>query len=182
MVNTEDKKLVEDFLNGNDFAFQKIADKYSKKIYWHARGMVNNHFDADEVTQEVLLVLYKKLNNFKFESSLYTWIYKITSTRSLNYIRKSKLKKLFSISGEEFKDLKTDVNLFDDFERKEKIKQVDEVLKKIPAKQREVFIMKNFEGLSYKEISEITGKSVGGLKANYFHALKKIMEYFDEKE
>ena len=182
MVNTEDRKLVEDFLNGNDFAFQKIADKYSKKIYWHARGMVNNHFDADEVTQEVLLVLYKKLNNFKFESSLYTWIYKITSTRSLNYIRKSKLKKLFSISSEEFKDLKTDVNLFDDFERKEKIKRVDEVLKKIPVKQREVFIMKNFEGLSYKEISEITGKSVGGLKANYFHALKKMMEYFDEKE
>ena len=182
MVNTEDRKLVEDFLNGNDFAFQKIADKYSKKIYWHARGMVNNHFDADEVTQEVLLVLYKKLKNFKFESSLYTWIYKITSTRSLNYIRKTKLKKLFSISSEEFQDLKTDVNLFDDFERKEKIKRVDEVLKKIPAKQREVFIMKNFEGLSYKEISEITGKSVGGLKANYFHALKKMMEYFDEKE
>lgn len=182
MVNTEDRKLVEDFLNGNDFAFQKIADKYSKKIYWHARGMVNNHFDADEVTQEVLIVLYKKLRNFKFQSSLYTWIYKITSTRSLNYIRKSKLKKLFSISSEEFQDLKTDDNLFDDFERKEKIKQVDEVLKKIPVKQREVFIMKNFERLSYKEISEITGKSIGGLKANYFHALKKMMEYFDEKK
>ena len=65
----EDKDLVKEFLDGNEIAFKKLVDKYSQKIYWHARGMLNNHFDADEVTQEVIIVLYKKLYTFNFNSS-----------------------------------------------------------------------------------------------------------------
>jgi len=108
----EDKDLVKEFLNGNEIAFRTIVDRYSKKIYWHARGMLNNHFDADEVTQEVIIVLYKKLHTFNFNSALYTWIYRITSTRTLNLIRKKKIKELFSISDEEYENYKDNKEVF----------------------------------------------------------------------
>jgi RNA polymerase sigma-70 factor (ECF subfamily) len=143
--------------------------------------MLNNHFDADEVTQEVIIVLYNKLNTFNFESNLYTWIYRITSTRTLNFIRKKKVKEFFSISDKKFDSLESESDIQNNYEQKDKIERIEKALQKIPTKQREVFIMKNFEGMTYKEISEITGKSQGGLKANYFHALKRITELLDEE-
>ncbi len=182
MDSVEEKKLVEEFLNGSDIAFKRIVDKYSSKIYWHARGMLSNHFDADEVSQEVIIVLYRKLYTFNFNSSLYTWIYQITHRRTLNFIRKNGVKKFFSLSDESYNNIESGIDINNNFEKKEEIEQIETVLQKIPTKQREVFVMKNFEELTYKEISEITGKSIGGLKANYFHALKKITELLDEEE
>ncbi|MCL4548939.1 MAG: sigma-70 family RNA polymerase sigma factor, partial [Bacteroidetes bacterium] len=93
MQPDNDFELVKNFLNGDETAFNSIVRKYQKKIYWHARQMVGNHLDADEVTQEVLIVIFKKLRTFNFNSSLYTWIYKIVSTRSLNQLRKRQVKK-----------------------------------------------------------------------------------------
>jgi len=181
MDSVEDKRLIEEFLKGNEIAFKKLVDKYSKKIYWHARGMLNNHFDADEITQEVIIVLYKKLNTFNFESNLYTWIYRITSTRTLNFIRKKKVKEFFSISDKKFDSLESENDIQNNFEKKDEIERIEKALQKIPTKQREVFVMKNFEEMTYKEISEITGKSIGGLKANYYHALKRITELINEE-
>jgi RNA polymerase sigma-70 factor (ECF subfamily) len=177
----EDRLLVEKFLNGNEIAFKQIADRYSKKIYWHARGMLNNHFDADEITQEVLIVMYKKLNTFNFESNLYTWIYRITTTRTLNLIRKKKIKEFFSISDNKYDNLEAVNDIQNNYENKDEIRRIEKVLTKIPLRQREVFIMRNFEEMSYKEISDITGKSIGGLKANYFHALKRITELLKDE-
>jgi RNA polymerase sigma-70 factor (ECF subfamily) len=145
--------------------------------------MLGNHLDADEVTQEVLIVLYKKLKSFNFQSSLFTWIYKIVSTRSLNQIRKKKIKRFFSLDDADNKiDVEDSGDIIGSIINREKLEHVNKILQKIPPKQREIFIMRNFEQQSYEEISKITGKSVGGLKANYFHALKKVLELTDEKE
>lgn len=178
-----DFELVKNFLNGDENAFNSIVKKYQKKIYWHARQMVGNHLDADEVTQEVLIVIYKKLRTFNFNSSLYTWIYKIVSTRSLNQLRKRQVKKFFFIDDEEVGvELKDKRDIIEEIANREKLEQVNRVLQKLPPKQRQIFILRNFEQLSYDEIAKITGKSVGGLKANYFHALKKVMELTNENE
>jgi len=180
-VQDNDHELVNSFLAGSEGAFNLIVKKYQKKIYWHARQMLGNHLDADEVTQEVLIVMYNKLRDFNFNSSLYTWIYKIVSTRSLNQIRKKQVKRFFSIDEHEDFDLLDNHDIVEDIVNKEKLDKVKNVLQKIPPKQREIFIMRNFDDLSYEEISKITGKSVGGLKANYFHALKKVLELTNEK-
>jgi RNA polymerase sigma-70 factor, ECF subfamily len=180
-VLDNDYELVNSFLAGSESAFNLIVKKYQKKIYWHARQMLGNHLDADEVTQEVLIVMYNKLRNFNFNSSLYTWIYKIVSTRSLNQIRKKQVKRFFSIDEHEDFDLQDNHDIVEDIANKEKLDKVKDVLQKIPPKQREIFIMRNFDDLSYEEISKITGKSIGGLKANYFHALKKVLELTNEK-
>ena len=177
-----DFDLVNSFIAGDESAFNRIVMKYQQRIYWHARRMTGNHLDADEIVQEVLLVLYNKLKNFQFKSSLYTWIYKITSTRSINFIKKKNLRQFFSFDDNETISLRSKEDIVRDVESKEKLEKLEKILQKLPAKQKEVFILRSFDELSYEEISEITGKSVGGLKANYFHAVKKIMEMFKDYE
>lgn len=168
-----DFDLVKSFTEGEESAFNRLAVKYQEKIYWHARRMTGDHLDADEIVQEVLLVLYNKLKNFEFKSSLYTWIYTITNTRSINYLKKKKLKSFFSL--DEISNKKFDQkDVIDDLESKQKIEKIENALQKLPVKQREVFVMRIFDELSYEEISQITNKSIGALKANYFHALNKI--------
>lgn len=182
MNSNNDFELVEKFLAGDELAFNTLVKKYQKKIYWHARQMLGSHLDADEVTQEVLIVMYNKLKTFNYQSALYTWIYKIVSTRSLNQIKRNKIKKLLSFDSADEKELKSNHDIIENIDHKEKIEKVHKALDKLPVKQRQIFVMRNFDELSYDEIAEITGKSVGGLKANYFHALRKVMEYVNEKE
>ncbi|MFA8343092.1 MAG: RNA polymerase sigma factor [Rhodothermaceae bacterium] len=181
MTKTEEFEIIKAFIQGDESAFNKIVRKYQQQIYWQVRRMLGSHLDADEVTQEVLIVLYKKLNTFKFNSALSTWIYKITSTRTLNYIRKQKLRQFIGIEDENVAQISNGNDIVKSAEDKEKLEILENVLQKLPVKQREVFIYRKFDSLTYEEISEITGKSVGGLKASYFNAIKKVSELMDGK-
>ncbi|NWF90632.1 MAG: RNA polymerase sigma factor [Ignavibacteriaceae bacterium] len=171
-----DHDLVRNFLNGDEPSFNKIINRYKHKIYWQARRMTGNHLDADEVVQEVLIVLYNKLKDFQFQSSLYTWIYRIVSTRSINFLRKRTLRKILSFDDQSEDLIISEPDIINDLEQREEMKKIDKLLQKLPVRQREIFILRNYEELSYEEISQITGKSVGGLKANYFHATNKMLE------
>ena len=171
-----DQKLVKEFISGNESAFNRLAKRYQEKIYWHARRMTGNHLDADDIVQQVFLVMYKKLKTFNFDSSIYTWIYKITSTRSLNLIKRNKIRSFISIDNITETRVTTKEDIISDLETKERLEKVERLLQRISPKQREVFIFRKFDDLSYEEISKITGKSVGALKANYFHAFNKLKE------
>jgi len=176
-----DYDLIKEFIDGSEIAFNVLARRYQEKIYWHARRMTGNHLDADDIVQQVLLVMFNKLETFKFQSSLYTWVFRITSTRSLNLIKKKKIQQLLPLDQQnQTGEAKNDI--FTNLEQKEKFEQMQKFIKNIPVKQREVFIFRNFEELSYNEIAKITGRSVGTLKANYFHAFKKIKEFMQNYE
>jgi len=181
-VKTDDHELVRDFLSGNEQSFNVLARKYQERIYWHARRMIGDHDDAHEIVQQVLLVMHGKLKTFNFSSALYTWIYKITATRSLNLIKKRKLKRIFTFSSDEFVENYGYENIIGDLESEEKFLRMEKHLKSLPVKQRQVFIMRNYEDLPYEEIANITGKSVGALKANYFHAFRKMKELMEKDE
>ncbi|MCB0287872.1 MAG: RNA polymerase sigma factor [Calditrichaeota bacterium] len=176
MADENEFELVNKFINGDENSFNKIVNEYQKKIYWHARRMVGNHDDADELTQQVIIVLYNKLKTFRFDSSLKTWIYKITLTRSLNFINKKKVRNFFRLDEIKNQATQKGNDIISNIEDKEKLQKLNSILDELPIKQREVFVLRKFDNLSYEEISKITGKSVGGLKANYFHASKKIFE------
>ena len=178
--NSDDYELVKEFLSGSQQAFNNLARKYQEKIYWHARRILGDHDDAHDVVQQVLLVMYNKLDKFNFSSSLYTWIFKITYTRSLNHLKRRKLKRAVTFNFSNDIENTGYENVIDNLENKEEIIRMERIINKLPLKQREVFIMRNFDELSYEEISKITGKSVGTLKANYFHAFKKIKELMDK--
>lgn len=177
--NTQDNELIKSFLNGDESAFNKLIRKYQDKIYWQARRMSGSHYDADEILQEVLLVVYNKLNTFKFESSFYTWLYRIVATRSLNYIKKRDLKKMFSLDILNNKSSHPNP-VSEGIEMAEQISRIEKQLQRLPPKQREIFIMRSFDDLSYNEIASITGKSVGSVKANYFHAINKMKELMSD--
>jgi RNA polymerase sigma-70 factor (ECF subfamily) len=178
----DDYELVQDFLSGDQQAFNNLARKYQEKIYWHARRILGDHDDAHDVVQQVLLVMYNKLNTFNYSSSLYTWIFKITYTRSLNQLKKKKLKRIITFNFSDDIENPGYENIVDNLENKEELIRMQKMLNKLPLKQREVFILRNFDELSYEEISTITVKSIGALKANYFHAFKKIKELMGKDE
>jgi len=181
-LKTDDYELIREFLSGNQQSFNSLARKYQEKIYLHARRMLGDHDDAHEIVQQVLMVMYNKLDTFNFSSSLYTWIYKITSTRCLNLLKKKSLRKIFTFSSNKSVENQGYDNIIEEIESKEMLIKMEKLLQKLPVKQREVFIMRNYDDLSYEEISEITGKTVGALKANYFHAFKKIKEQMFKDE
>ena len=147
-----DQELVNEFISGNESAFNRLAKRYQEKIYWHARRMTGNHLDADEIVQQVLLVMYNKLKTFNFDSSLYTWIYKITSTRSLNLIKRNKLRSFISIDNIIENRVTTKEDIILDLETKERLEKVERLLQRISPKQREVFIFRKFDELSYEEL------------------------------
>ena len=182
-INSEDSDIIESFINGNESAYNYLVLKYQRKIYWVIRKMVLDHDDADDITQEVFVKLYKSLKDFRGESSFYTYLYKIAVNYSLNYLKKQKkvTERTKDIDDESYK-LSSDDALQDEGYDEAIIKKVlTEAIKTLPEQQRAVFNLRFYDNLNYEEISKIMKKSVGGMKANYFHAVKKIEEIIRQK-
>ena len=179
MSPISDLELVEKFQQGDEASFNEVVKRYQEKIYWVARRIVGEHESADDIAQEVFIKAYSALIDFRGESAVYTWLYRVAVNLSLNCIRRRKIRKFFRI--DDFFDLEADEDENPDtiFESIEHNKLLDEAIERLPEKQKKVFVLRYQEGLSYEEISQILKTSVGGLKANYFHAIKKIGEYIN---
>lgn len=153
--------------------FSWMLRSYQERIYWHIRRMVTHHEDANDVMQNTFIKAYKGIKNFKGNSQLYTWLYRIATNESITFLKKQQRHQSSSIESEETNlenQLKADV-YFDGDEIQRKLQAA---LNTLPEKQRLVFNMRYFDEMSYKDISEVLGTSVGGLKASYHHAVKKI--------
>lgn len=157
-------------------AFEILVDSYKVRLYWHIRRIVLDHDDTDDVLQNTFIKVFRNIEGFNEESKLYTWIYRIATNEALSFI-KSNSRKLM-ISDEELMSDKID-NLRADvyFEGDEIQLKLQHAIAQLPEKQRLVFNMKYFQELKYEEISEILGTTVGGLKASYHLATKKIEGY-----
>lgn len=157
-------------------AFNLLLKKYQQKIYWHIRRMVINHDDTDDLVQEVFIKVWRNLANFRSDSQLYTWIYRIASNESITFLNRKKQKNNISLDdvSPELSSSLTEGSYFNGDRAQLKLQQA---LLTLPEKQRLVFNMKYFDELKYDEISEITGTSVGALKASFHLAVKKIEHY-----
>jgi len=167
--------------NKRDLAFHTLVLEYKERLYWHIRKMVLNHEDADDILQNTFVKAWRSIGNFREESSLYTWLYRIATNESLTFINSNK-RKSFVPMNDNSEFLMN--NLISDpyFEGDEIQLKLQEAILKLPEKQRIVFNMKYFEEMKYDEISEILETSVGALKASYHHAAKKIEEYIKNIE
>src|SRR5688572_13382356 len=157
-------------------AFNQLVRKYQQKVYWHIRKMVIDHEDADDLTQEVFIKVWKHLENFRQDAQLYTWLYRIATNECLNFL-KSKKRKFFLPINDVEAELTAKIDQADNLSGDEIQLKLQKALLKLPDKQRLVFNMKYYDDLKYEEISEILGTSVGALKASYHLAVKKIEEY-----
>lgn len=162
-----------------DVAFQELVRLYQKPLYSHIRNIVLSHDDADDVLQNTFVKVFQYLKNFKGESKLFSWMYRIATNEAITFIN-AKAKRN-GISGEALLE-KQAANLEADafFDGDEIQLKLQKAIHTLPEKQQLVFKMKYFEELKYEEISEILGTSVGALKASYHLAVKKIESYFNE--
>jgi RNA polymerase sigma-70 factor (ECF subfamily) len=157
-------------------AFQELVDEYKRPLYAHIRTIVIDHDDAHDVLQNMFVKVFKHLKDFKGESRLFSWMYRIATNESLTFVAQKARR--YNISSEALQtrlmeNLKTDT-WFDGDQIQHKLQQA---VARLPEKQQLVFKMKYFQDLKYEEISEILGTSTGALKASYHHAVKKIEDY-----
>jgi RNA polymerase sigma factor (sigma-70 family) len=182
-IEIDDIELIRRFKNeaSRSYAFNLLVKKYQERIYHHIRKMVIDHEDANDLTQEVFIKAWKGLENFREESQLFTWFYRIATNECLTFLDKKKRKFFLPIKDVK-KELLGKLNSFAAANKSmhltgEEIElKLQKALLTLPDKQRLVFNMKYFDDLTYEEMSAVLGTSVGALKASYHHAVKKIEE------
>lgn len=157
------------------YGFNLMLKAYQQRVYWHVRKMVIDHDDADDLTQEIFIKIWKNLDKFRGDSRLFTWVYRIATNESLNFLDKKRRRFFIPIHdiSENLSQKMDESPLMDGDEIQRKLQKA---LLKLPDKQRLVFNMKYFDDLKFEEIAQITDTSVGSLKASYHHAVTKITE------
>lgn len=177
-----DEVLIREYTeNKSDRAATQIVRKYQEFVFAVALRYMNSFEDADDAAQEAFIKALSNLNKFRGDSSLKTWLYQITKNICLNMKRKKKWLTFFTKDEEEdYKNMPAlTANPEQQFENKEFEKNFMKILSKLPEKQRETFALRYFDELPYEEISKILGTSIGGLKANYYQAVKKLAQYIE---
>lgn len=174
----DEKDFIKELLNTKtqNVAFQKLLRDYQKPLYYLIRTIVLNHDDADDVLQNTFIKIFQNLKNFKGDSKLFSWMYRIATNEAITFINKKSKRNGTTSEAMQTKiveNLQSDV-YFDGNEIQIKLQKAIVLL---PEKQQLVFKMKYFEEIKYENMSEILGTSVGALKASYHHAVKKIEEY-----
>jgi RNA polymerase sigma factor (sigma-70 family) len=162
-------------------AFNQMVRKYQQKVYWLVRKMVVDHDDSNDITQDVFIKVWTALENFRGDSKLYTWLYRIASNEAINFLNKKRKRffvSIYDVENELSEKLEADPLVSGDAIQL----KLQKALLKLPEKQRLVFNLKYYEELPYEEISEITGTSVGALKASYHWAVKKIEDFLNETD
>lgn len=158
-----------------NFGFNLLVRNYQERIYWHIQKMVIDHDDANDLVQEVFIKVWNSIDKFREDAKLYTWIYRIATNECLSFLSKKK-KRFFLPIGDVEGELSRKVDQNAQINGDEIQLKLQKALLKLPDKQRMVFNMKYFDEMKYEDIASITNTSVGALKANYHHAVKKIGE------
>lgn len=160
-------------MSENERIFNEIVNQNSEKLYWHVRRLVNSHEDADDLLQEIFLKIWQAPPSFRGEAQYSTWAWRIATNETLNWLRREKVRatlRFSSIDTEMERRIMADPYFNGTSAQRELAKAVS----RLPDKQKQVFVMRWWDELSYEQISEITGTSVGALKASYHIAQEKI--------
>ncbi|HNP53942.1 MAG TPA: sigma-70 family RNA polymerase sigma factor [Ferruginibacter sp.] len=174
----DDKELLALFRNEStrEQAFTRLMKKYQEKLYWHIRRLVVEHEDANDVLQNMFIKVWKNLENFREDSQLYTWLYRIATNESLTFLEQQKKRSTTSLSDDE-SSMEYKLKADRDFDEKKLEWKLQLAIQRLPEKQRAVFNLRYFEEMPYEEMSRVLETSEGALKASYHHAVKKIEEF-----
>lgn len=156
--------------------FELLMRKYQERLYWHIRSIVSFHEDADDVIQNVFIKVWHKLGQYRGEAQLYTWLYRVATNEALSHIKKQNKRNALSIDEEE-NGLAEQLKADEYFDGDDADAYLQEAIAELPDKQKEVFLLRYYEGIKYDDMSEMLATSVGALKASYHHAVKKIETY-----
>ena len=162
-------------------AFNEIVENYSERLYWHVRRFVCSHEDTNDILQDIFIKIWGALPSFRGDSRIYTWLYRIATNETLNYLRK--IRRENAISYEDVGEmLATRIDEDPNFNGDSLQRELHKAIQRLPEKQRLVFNMRYFDEMKYEEIAEITGTSEGALKASYHHAYNKIKDALENTD
>ncbi|WP_142783577.1 RNA polymerase sigma factor [Changchengzhania lutea] len=174
----DEAQFIEDLQSNSnkEQAFKALISLYKERLYWHIRHIVKSHDDADDVLQNTFIKVYKNIQNFKGDSKLYSWMYRIATNESITFINKNT--KRLQVSNEDVQQFAIN-NLASDvyFEGDQIQLKLQQAIATLPPKQQLVFNMKYFQSIKYKDMADILETSEGALKASYHIAVKKIEDY-----
>ena len=153
--------------------FNEIVKEYTERVYWHVRRFVNNHEDADDLVQEIFLKIWTALPSFRGDAQLFTWVYRIATNETLNWLRREKVRSALRFTTIDAEmERRIDSDPFFDGDAADRA--LSKAVAKLPEKQRQVFVMRYYDELPYEEMSAVLGTSVGALKASYHIAQEKV--------
>ena len=167
-------------MSENEKIFNQLVSDCSEKLWWHVRQMTGSQEDADDLLQDIFIKVWQSLPSFRGDASLYTWVWRIAHNETLNWLRKEKVRAALRFSSVDAEmERKIEADPF--FDGTEAQRELFKAIAKLPDKQRQVFVLRWWDELSYEEISEITGTSIGALKASYHLAKEKLQLAVDLK-
>jgi RNA polymerase sigma-70 factor, ECF subfamily len=187
-----ERELIDGLITQNNEAIKYLVNNYQKNVIKTAFYFVANMEDAEDLSQEVFLLILKSISRFKKNASLYTWIYRITVNKSLEHLRRQKRRNLLQTVGSFVKFSPDGTNRDDNKpatmdtrnEDKEKRKILDSAVNSLPENQKIAFILNKYEELAYKEIAEIMNLSHSSVESLIHRAKlnlqKKLVNYFSE--
>jgi len=177
-MHLEDKELLGLFRESStkEMAFTAIIKKFQEKLYWHIRKMVISHDDTNDMLQNVFIKVWKGLDNFREDSQLYTWLYRVATNECLTFLEQKKKKGTISL-GDDENGLSNTIRADKNFDANRLEWKLQLAIQKLPERQRLVFNLRYYEDMPYEKMSKILDTSEGALKASYHHAAKKIEQY-----
>ncbi len=171
-----DKQILKQLESDHTFdaGFSLLIQTYQERLYWHIRRMVHLHADTDDILQNTFIKVFKNIKGFRTEAGLYTWMYRIATNETINFLNKKKdtvdLKTLNSATNQESKA----AQYFDEDEAQILLKSA---IEELPQKQKIIFNLRYYDEMPYKEMSEVLDTSIGALKASFHHAMNKVEQY-----
>jgi RNA polymerase sigma-70 factor (ECF subfamily) len=190
-----DREFAEEIRRGNQQTFKLFVEKYQLQIIRVCKGFLHNQEDAEDVTQEVFTEVYLSIHKFRGDAKLSTWLHRIAVNKSLNYLRRNRIKKHLDNIESVFSAKENPVNAVEDknnshpaksLEQSENARILHQAISSLPKNQRISFILNKFEDLSYKEIAEIMNTSLSAVESLIHRAKinlqKKLYNYFKKND
>jgi RNA polymerase sigma factor (sigma-70 family) len=178
MAEIQDQEILDMFQHTltRERAFSVLVKKYQERLYWHIRRLVVHHEDANDVLQNMFIKVWRNLENFRQDSGLYTWLYRIATNESLTYIEQQKKKSSYSLSDHE-SGLSNTLKAEKGFDANKLEWKLQLAIQSLPEKQRAVFCLRYYDEMPYEKMAHVLETSEGSLKASYHHAAKKVEEF-----
>jgi len=173
-LSSEETALIQRLKQGDEEAFEQIFRRYQKRVYNVAYRMISNRETAEDMTQEVFLRVFQKIRKFKGKSSFSTWLYRLTVNLCLDHLRKRNAHPTESLEDIEEKALVYGKTPEDDVILEERREAVQRIISSLPDKLRAIIILREIEGLSYKELAEAMNCSMGRVKSLLYEARMEL--------
>ncbi|MBP8274402.1 MAG: RNA polymerase sigma factor [Acidobacteria bacterium] len=179
LKDADDRALIAAFLSGDRDAFEVIVERHRRQVYQLCYRFLGNHEDASDLTQDVFVRAFKGLRNFKGDSALGTWLYRVGVNACLNRVA-LKTPKMETLEPEQHVDQRHP-DAHELVARGERAAVVRRAIAKLPPKQRATLVLRTYQEMSHEEIAGVLGSSVGAVKANFFHALGNLKRLLQEE-